>query len=66
MATGYRIDFIPSKEDGQIVMGEPIGVFQDDEGEVFIVTATPVEVAADPSKATEHIGSVPSPDQLSS
>jgi hypothetical protein len=57
MAWGYRLTQQPFTE-GMIVMGELVGVYQDSEGEVFIISAESAEVHAGDTKATEVIGTL--------
>jgi hypothetical protein len=63
MATMFRITQHVF-ENGMTLSGEPFAVVMDEDSDFLVFCATPVEVSADPSKATEVIGNVPTPNEV--
>lgn len=57
MPIKWVVKEVPYK-DGMLTDGEPFGFLSDDAGDSFILTRQQVEVPADPSKATEVIGTL--------
>jgi hypothetical protein len=52
MPSGWRIT-ARAYEEGMIVMDEPFALWQNDKGEVWVLTAQPVEIEGEKSSVVE-------------